>query len=145
MEGGAIIGGERGSRCNGADAQGEDFCSAPGERRRSNPSFGAVCVGRPASLTPRPHRSRIGWPRDTHPPTPVLPTPVCTFFSLPHNSDRSACFQGAFHDRDRLRAALDEALGRCASSLVAKQLAEEERNALQQQLIAERLHEPRGQ
>lgn len=48
--------------------------------------------------------------------------------------------QAAFIDRDRLSAALDEALRRCTSSLVAKQLAEDARSELQQELIAMQLH-----
>jgi hypothetical protein len=52
--------------------------------------------------------------------------------------------QAAFFDRDRLRAALDEALGKCASFLVARQLAEDERSVLQQQL-AQHLQARKGE
>ena len=46
--------------------------------------------------------------------------------------------QGALAERDRLSATLEEALMRCTSSLVAKQLAEDDCKAAQQQLDAHR-------
>ena len=42
--------------------------------------------------------------------------------------------QNTILERDRLSVTLEEALGRCTSSLVAKRLAEDECRALQQQL-----------
>ena len=44
--------------------------------------------------------------------------------------------QGTLIERDRLKAALDETLTRCASAVVHQQLAESARAALEQQLAA---------
>lgn len=42
--------------------------------------------------------------------------------------------QATIHERDRLSSTLEEALSRCTSSLVARQLAEDDCKAMQHQL-----------